>query len=59
MGRFIEMNNYEIDEEAKLLEDTYSSYALARMYLEKCLEVEKIMEEKEGVSTTWREGAFA
>jgi hypothetical protein len=52
MGRFIEMNNYDIDEEAKLLEDTYSSYSLARMYLAKCLEVEKLMEEREGVSTT-------
>lgn len=39
------MNNYELHEEAQTLADTFSQYALAMMYLQKCGETDKAMTE--------------
>ena len=39
------MNNYELHEEAQTLTDTFSQYALAMMYLQKCGETDKAMKE--------------
>lgn len=40
-----DVDNSEMHSQAEMLSDLFSSYALARMYIQKCMEVDKAMEE--------------
>lgn len=45
MEKIKELNNFEIDEKAKELSDSNSAYALARLYINKSQELERLKEE--------------
>jgi hypothetical protein len=42
MEKIKELNNFEIDAKAKELSDSHSAYALARLYINKSEELEKL-----------------